>query len=179
MDEFISPPSFHTLLHPCHTALVTCWDGKSQPNIISIAWITPVSHRPPMLGLSIRPDRYSYTLIMSNGEFVVNMAPLELEKKVLYCGRNSGAQVDKFQETGLTPAPSRRVRPPRIAECASFLECKVSQVMEAGDHHFLIADVLDAYARAGIIDQEGLYDLDHFEPLLHLGRDTFAAVRRT
>jgi flavin reductase (DIM6/NTAB) family NADH-FMN oxidoreductase RutF len=179
MTEFISPPSFHTLLHPCHTALVTCCNELGQQNIISIAWITPVSHRPPMLGLSIRPDRYSYGLILSNGEFVVNMAPLEMEKIALFCGRTSGIQVDKFKETGLTPAPARRVRPPRIAECSSFIECKVNQIVEAGDHHFLIADVLEAYAYAGCIDAEGLYNLDQFQPLLHLGKDTFAAVRRT
>jgi flavin reductase (DIM6/NTAB) family NADH-FMN oxidoreductase RutF len=172
-DPFLPVPSFHYLLHPYHTSLVTCCDSDGNPNIITIAWLIPVSIQPPLLGMSIRPTRYSYGLIQSTREFVVNLAPQELVQQVLFCGRRSGRDVEKFTATGLTAGQARRVRPPIIEECLAHLECRTAQDIEAGDHHFVIGEVLEAYAQPGILNKDGLYDLSTAHPLLHLGRNRF------
>lgn len=104
--------SFHYLLHPCNTFLVTCSGADGESNIITIAWLMPVSVNPPLLGMSVKPTRYSYGLIRESGEFVVNVASLEIAQQALFCGRHSGRDVNKFFETGLTPGKARLVRPP-------------------------------------------------------------------
>jgi flavin reductase (DIM6/NTAB) family NADH-FMN oxidoreductase RutF len=48
---------------------------------------------------------------------------------------------------------------------------------QAGDHRLIIAEVLAAYARPGVLDSSNLYDLRHVNPLLHLGRNRFASTR--
>ena len=176
MNESVPAPSFHYLLHPYNTSLVTCCDTEGQSNIIAIAWLIPVSVNPPLVGMSIRPTRYSYPLIHATGEFVINVAPYEIAQQVLFCGRRSGHDVDKFVATGLTPAPAQRVRPPIIKECIAHLECRVSRDVEAGDHHMFIAEVLAAYARPGVLGDDGLYDLGHVHLLLHLGRNRFTST---
>jgi flavin reductase (DIM6/NTAB) family NADH-FMN oxidoreductase RutF len=177
VSETITPANFTYLLHPYSTFLLSCCDTEGKPNIITIAWLIPISNNPPLIGVSIRPTRFSYHLIKTIGEFVVNVAPYEIARQVLYCGRNSGSQVDKFAKTGLIMHPAKHVRPPIIRECMSYLECRLQQEYELGDHNLLIAEVLAAYAHEGILNDNGLYDLDRAHPLLHLGRDCFTTPK--
>jgi flavin reductase (DIM6/NTAB) family NADH-FMN oxidoreductase RutF len=167
---------FNYLLHPYHTFLVTCCDQEGKPNIITIAWLMPLSVQPPLVGLAIRTSRFSYGLIQENGEFVVNVPDMTIVKQVLFCGRRSGRKVDKFPATGLTPAPARHVKPPIIQECVAFLECQVQNEVEAGDHQLLIARVVSAYAKPGILTNDGLYDLENTQPVFHMGRDRFTTA---
>jgi flavin reductase (DIM6/NTAB) family NADH-FMN oxidoreductase RutF len=176
MNELIPVIQFHYLLHPYNTFLVTCCNEQGKPNIITIAWLVPISANPPLVAMSIRPARFSYKLIQSSGEFVINVASYEIAQQVLFCGRRSGSEVDKFAATGLTPGQAQQVHPPIIQECHAHLECRVEKDIEAGDHRLLIARVLAAYARRGVLDQKGLYDLSRVHLLFHLGRDRFTTT---
>jgi flavin reductase (DIM6/NTAB) family NADH-FMN oxidoreductase RutF len=177
LNESISVSNFHYLLHPYSTSLVTCCNaGGQRPNIVAIAWLIPVSISPPLVGMSIRPMRHSYELIQATGEFVINVASREIAQQVLFCGRRSGRDVDKFAATGLTAGKAQLVRPPIIEECIAHLECRVVQEVEAGDHHFVIGEVLAAYARPGVLDENGLYDVSHVQLLFHLGRNRFTST---
>ncbi len=177
MKEIEPLSSFHYLLHPYNTLLVTCCDKEGQANILAIAWLIPVSVRPPLVGMSIRPTHYSYGLVQATGEFVINVAPHEIAQQALFCGRRSGRDLDKFAESGLTPRPARRVSPPILEECMAFLECRVVQDIEAGDHRVVIAEVLAAYTQPGVLGEDGLYALSDVQPLLHLGRNRFTTTR--
>jgi flavin reductase (DIM6/NTAB) family NADH-FMN oxidoreductase RutF len=96
---------------------------------------------------------------------------------VLFCGRNSGRDVDKFPATGFNSVPAQHVRPPIIKECLAYLECRVVQEVEAGDHHLVIAEVLAAYTRPGVLAEDGMYELDRVDPLLHLGSNRFTSAQ--
>ncbi len=176
MNDSVPASPFHYLLHPYNALLVTCCDDEGQPNIIAIAWLIPVSIRPPLLAMSIAPTRHSYVLISATGEFVINIAPYELAQQVLFCGRRSGRDVDKFAVTGLTPGEALHVRPPIIKECVAHLECRVVQDIEIRDHRLVVGEVLATYVRPGTLDDDGLYDLSRVQPLLHLGRNTFTST---
>ena len=176
MMECLPVSSFHYLLHPYNTSLVTSCDAAGQANVLAIAWLIPVSVQPPLVGMSIGPTRHSYTLIQATGEFVVNVAPYEIARQVLFCGRHCGRDVDKFAAIGLTAGRARHVRPPIIEECVAHLECRVRQDIAAGDHRLVIGEVLAAYVRPGVLGDDGLYDLDRVQSLLHLGRDRFTTT---
>ncbi len=176
MNKSIPASPFHYLLHPYNALLVSCCDDEGRPNIIAIAWLIPVSVRPPLVGMSIGPARHSYALIKATGEFVINVAPYDIAEQVLTCGRVSGRSADKFAITGLTAGQAMHVRPPIIEECTAHVECRVVQDIEAGDHHFVIAEVLAAYTQPETLDDDGLYDLSRIRPLLHLGRNSFTST---
>lgn len=165
---------FPYLLHPYNATLVTCIGKDGKPNIIAIAWIIPVSINPPYLVMSIRPTRHSYKLIMETGEFVVNISPYKLVSKVIFCGRKSGRDYDKFKETGLTPMKAKKVSPPIIAECIAHIECKVAKTIEAGDHNLIIGEVLTAYASKEHFEKH--YKLDKYNPLLHIRGNLFTTT---
>ena len=86
---------------PVPPVMVTCGEpGKA--NIITVAWTGTVNTKPPMTYISVRPTRYSYGIIKTGGEFVVNLTTAALVKKADYCGIYTGAKVDKFRKCGLT-----------------------------------------------------------------------------
>jgi flavin reductase (DIM6/NTAB) family NADH-FMN oxidoreductase RutF len=127
-----------------------------------------------MLVFAIRRERHSYELLEETEQFVVNIAGRELARQVLYCGRRSGKNVDKFKETGLTVGAAKKVKVPIVNECAAHIECQLSETIPKGDHVLVIGRVVAAYARTDAF--RGLYDLSRFQPLLHLGSDVFTTT---
>jgi flavin reductase (DIM6/NTAB) family NADH-FMN oxidoreductase RutF len=134
----------------------------------------PASTNPPMLVFAIRPERYSYQLLKQTKQFVVNIPGRELARQVLYCGRRSGKDVDKFKDTGLTARAAKKVKAPVIKECIAHIECELSDTIPEGDHVLVIGRVVAAYVLKDAF--RGIYDLTQFQPLLYLGRDVFTTT---
>ena len=139
---------------PMRHFLITCGDIRKGSNIIAVSFCMPVSKRPPLLACAIGRGAYSYKLITSTKEFVVNVPPSELRKEIYYCGFHTGYDVDKFKETGLTPKPARAVKVPIIDECVAHMECEVRQAIEAGDKSLIVGEVVEAYADEAIVKGE-------------------------
>ena len=124
------------MLYPLPVVMVSClYPGtddpectdpalQGKPNIITVAWAGTVCTNPPMLSISVRPERYSYHIIEKSGEFVVNLTTEALVRATDYCGVRSGRDVDKFREMHLTPLPSKEIAAPGIAESPVNIECR-------------------------------------------------------
>jgi flavin reductase (DIM6/NTAB) family NADH-FMN oxidoreductase RutF len=173
----VSLPSAYRLLHPMHTVLVSCVGKIGKPNIITLAWAMPTSHNPPLVAVSIAPARYSHSLIEETEEFVVNIPTMDILKETLFCGRTSGKYRDKFKETGLTPLPSRKVKPPIIKECVAHLECKLHSHFATGDHTIFVGEVIEAYADKDAFTAEEEYNLERAKMVFHLGGNDFATLK--
>jgi flavin reductase (DIM6/NTAB) family NADH-FMN oxidoreductase RutF len=148
------------LLVPAPAVLVTCRGREGKPNIITIAWAGTVCSDPPMLTISVRPERYSHGMIRETGEFVVNVPSAEQAWVTDYCGVVSGRVVDKFAKTGLAYGPADAVRPPILVECPLNIECKVRQTLELGSHTTFVAEVLAVQASAHLLDPRGRLALE-------------------
>ena len=143
---------------PMRHYLITC-GREDHANIIAVSFCMPVSRVPPMVACAIGLAAYSCELIAQTGEFVVNVPPQDLNRQIYYCGFHSGRQVNKFQETGLTPLPGRRVGVPIIKECVAHMECRVGQTMDVGDKRLFIGTVLEAYADQDVV--QGLRKIEY------------------
>ncbi len=167
---------FSRLLHPYPTFLLTCVGEGGAVNVITVAWLIPVSVDPPLLAVAIRPERYSYSLLVASGEFVVNVISYERAREALFCGRRSGRDVDKVAALGLETTPGQVVGALLLTGIGdAFLECRVRQQIEVGDHDLFIAEVAAASARPGFL-QDGLRDPAVSPPLLHVGSNRFATL---
>ncbi len=131
--------------------MATCVDRQGKPNIITLGMYMSISQRPPQVCIGVAPQRYSHDLIAETGEFVVNVPPISLEKEMHYCGTKSGRRVDKFKETGLTAIPSLKVKPPRIEECFSHIECTVAKSVICGDHTLFVGEVVATTADQSVM----------------------------
>ena len=157
MKKLIWPGS--TQLAPVPVVLVGCGKEGSY-NLITIAWTGTICSKPPMLSISVRPERHSYGLIRESGEFTVNLPTVDLIHATDYCGVVSGKDVDKFKETNLTPLSGSKVAAPLVAECPLGLECKVTQTIELGSHTLFLAEIVAVQVSEEFVTSEGRLALE-------------------
>ena len=144
------------MLSPAPAVLVSCGgSGGWKPNLITVAWAGTVCTNPPMLSISVRPERHSYPIIRQTGEFVVNLPTSRQAKATDWCGVVSGREHDKFEKTGLTPAPALETGCPIVLECPVNIECKVRQTLELGSHTMFVAEVVAVQVSESLIDAKG------------------------
>ncbi|MDD5948962.1 MAG: flavin reductase family protein [Lachnospiraceae bacterium] len=154
------------MLYPIPAVLVSCQRPGEKPNAITVAWTGTVCTNPPMVYISLRPERYSYDIIRETGEFVINLTTEKMAKAVDYCGVRSGREVDKFREMQFTPEPSQIVKAPGILQCPVNIECRVVSVQELGSHHMFLAKVLQVNVEEALLEENGRLDLQR-AGLLH------------
>lgn len=155
------------MLYPLPAVLVSVADREGNTNLFTVAWTGTVCSDPPMVSISVRPERYSYHMIEETGEFVVNLTTEALAYATDYCGVKSGRDVDKWRKMNLTPVAGEHVRAPMVAESPVNLECKVTQKLELGTHHMFLARVLAVHADERYMDRDGRFHLNDAKPLVY------------
>lgn len=148
------------MLYPLPAIMVSCGDINAKSNIITVAWTGTVCTNPPMLYISVRPERYSYNLIKNSKEFVINLTTESLVHATDYCGVRSGRDVDKWKECNLTPIPADTVKCPMISEAPVNIECKVTEIKELGSHHMFIAQVTAVHVDDLYMDSNNSFKLN-------------------
>lgn len=139
-----------TLLFPLPVVVVGVGDVE-KPNLVTLAWVGTLCSRPPMVGISVRPDRYSYRILADRGEFTVNIPRSDQVHLADFCGTRSGRDVDKFAALGLTPVVGTRVAAPLVAEFPVNLECRVEQRVPLGSHELFVGRVLAVHADPEVV----------------------------
>ena len=69
-----------------------------------------------MTYISLRAERFSYNIIKTSGEFVINLTTEFLAWAADFCGVKSGRDTDKFKIAHLTPERASQLDCPMIAE---------------------------------------------------------------
>ena len=155
------------MLYPLPVVMVSVADGSGKKNIITVAWTGTVCSDPPMVSISVRPERYSYQMIQETGEFVINLATKELAFATDYCGVKSGRDIDKFKELGLTAMPASKVKAPLIGESPVSIECKVTEVKHLGTHDMFLAEVVAVQADERYMDDKNRFHLEQADPIVY------------
>lgn len=155
------------MLYPLPVVIVSVADRDGRYNLLTIAWAGTVCTNPPMVSISVRPERYSYPILRETGEFVINLTTRELTYATDYCGVKSGRDVDKFEKLGLTPLPGDKVRAPLLKESPVNIECKVVQMMPLGSHHMFLGEVAAVHADEKYMDDRHKFHLDKAEPIVY------------
>ena len=66
------------MLYPLPVVMVSVADKEGKSNILTVAWAGTVCTNPPMVSISVRPERYSYHMLKETGEFVINLTTRDL-----------------------------------------------------------------------------------------------------
>jgi len=124
----------YQLIEPGPVVMVsTSWRGKT--NVMTMSWLMPVEFEPPLLACILSADNYSFDLLKSSRECVINIPTAEL---------------DKFQALELTPQAAARVAAPLVAECYANLECKVVDTDMVNKYNLFILEVVQAWIDASV-----------------------------
>ena len=156
-----------TMLFPTPVVLVTCVDEVGKPNIITLAWAGVVNSEPPMIGISIRPSRYSHKCIKRSKEFVVNLPTEAMVRGVDACGLVSGRDKDKFALMGWKPVPAEKVKAPLIDECPVHLECQVKEVISLGSHDLFLGEIVALHVKEEVQKGKGGVDIRRCLPVAY------------
>ena len=176
MGKLIWKPG--NMLYPLPAVMVSVADKEGKANIITVAWTGTICSNPPMVSISVRPERYSYHIIEETGEFVINLTTKKLAFATDFCGVRSGLDIDKFKQMKLTAIPAEYVKAPMIAESPVNIECKVFEKKELGSHHMFLAEVLAVHADDAYMDERNRFDLMKADPIVYSHGDYFALGKK-
>lgn len=151
--------------------IITTIDTAGNVNAASYGTCTRVCHDPMYVAFTCATTKDTYANVLSTGEFVVNVVPFEqtMLDKTLMCGLPFKAGVNELQKAGLTAMPSRRLKPPRIAECRSHFECAVEWT-HPWVHRLMVCGRVEAVSiDADCITDKGLIVWDKVKPAHYCG----------
>ncbi len=120
--------------------------------------------------------------IEQTGEFVFNMATWDLREAVNLTSTFVGPDVDEMAMAGLTPAPARLVKPPRVAESPVHFEGRwVTTVTLPGykpenNTSLVIGQVVAIHIKDEFMTPEGRVDVVKIRPLARLGYYDYTTV---
>lgn len=166
------------MLYPLPVVMVSVRDKKGNDNIITVAWAGTVCTNPPMVSISVRPERHSYQMIKESGEFVINLVTKDLVFATDYCGVKSGRDVDKFKEMKLKKEKAEKVAAPLIAQSPVNLECRVTECKELGSHHMFVAEIVSVHIDEKYMDEKGKFHLNETGLVTYSHGEYFALGKR-
>lgn len=166
-----------TALATVPIAMVSCGD-ELKSNITTIAWTGIINSEPPLVYVSIRPSRHSYSIIKNLGEFVINIPDEKLVLAADFCGTKSGKEVDKFKEARLTKEKAQIVKAPLIKECPINIECKLKEIKKLGSHDMFIGEIVAVNADDEYVRDNGNIDYGKANLLTYMGQEYFVANKK-
>ncbi len=173
MKEY-TPEGGLRIINSGPAVVVTC-GPLEKPNAITIAWSTVVSRQPPLVAVSLATTHYSTEIIEKSGDFIINVPCADHLDELMYCGRHSGRDGDKFEPAGITAAPGEKVATAYIKEFPARLECSLHKAITVGDHTLFIGEVRGAFAEEEAFN--GSWTLDgRGRTLHHLGGPKFGIL---
>ena len=120
---------FKAIVSPRPVGWVTSMSGKGEINLAPYSFFNAVSDDPPIVMFSSDGYKDSLTFVAETREFVCNLATFDLRSAVVATSASFPRGINEMAEAGLTPAPSRLIRPPRVAASPAALECKLLQII--------------------------------------------------
>lgn len=166
----IEPEKYMRLIAPPPVVLVSTLYGKTK-NVAPMGMNMPVSSHPPLLVLGIAETRDTFKNIRDTKEFVVGIPDPDLVKEINITAEKYPRDVSEFEKADLTPVKSRIVKPFRIGECQSNLECRLEWLKEAGDHYIIVGRVVAAEIKEELYRTRTREDLN---PVYHVGSRVYA-----
>ena len=131
---------------PRPIAWVSTLSASGQSNLAPFSFFNVVCAEPPMLGFapSMRPPKKSAaqaeppagtpkdTLrnIRETKEFVVSVVTYDLAEAMNLSSGDYAPTISEFEVAKLASAPSKLVRPRRVAESPVSFECKLHQILD-------------------------------------------------
>ena len=149
----VRPEDYIRIIAPPPVVLVSTLYGDVK-NVAPFGMNMPVSHNPPMIALGIVERWDTFQNIKDTGEFVVAYPSPELVEEIDITAKRYDRDVSEFEKAGLTPVPSKVIKPYRVKECQTNLECKLEWYKKAGDHCLVVGRIVAADISDALYEEE-------------------------
>ena len=161
-------------------------DANGRNNLAPFSFFNAVCGDPPTLlfcpGIRTSDGQHKDSLnnVQTTGEFVVNIVTEPLAEAMNLTSGEYPSDTDEFAVAGLTPIPSLKVRPMRVAESPIHYECVVSQIVNIGDApgggSIVIGRVVHLHVADGLLIGEDKIDIERLQPIGRLAGTAYNRV---
>ena len=174
-DHGLPHDPFKALVAPRPIGWITALSANGEVNLSPYSFFNAVSDLPPMVAFSSQGRKDALTFIEETGEFVCNLATWDLRGAMNETSAPLARGQNEMVQARLSSAPSRLVRPPRVADAPAALECRVRQIIPLGDGpiagNLVIGDVLTIHVSDAVLDAAGRVDPRKLRTVARLGAD--------
>lgn len=175
---------FKALVAPRPIGWISSLSPDGKVNLAPYSYFNAVASRPPLVLFSSEGDKDSTKNIRQTGEFCCSIVGLELAQQMNQTSAALPHGMSEFGFSGLTPAPSRLVKPPHVREARAALECRLLDIIQPvtlegtkADNFIVLGQVVGIHVDDTIIE-DGRVRADKLKPLSRLGYNDYAAVEQ-
>lgn len=173
---------------PRPIAFVSTQSAEGALNLAPFSFFTGVSASPPAVlfcplvrASDSKTKKTKDTLrnITVTREFVVNVVSEAFAEQMNLTSAEFPPDVSEFAESGLTPVPSQKVKPPRVKESPVNMECKLIQMVPIGSEPLggtvVIGEILLFHVADELFDNFRI-DLKKLAPIGRLAGSSYCRV---
>ena len=167
---------FNAIIAPRPIGWISSRDAKGHVNLAPYSFFNGFCYTPPIIGFSSTSWKDSVGNIQETGEFVWNLATMDLAKQMNATAAHVAHDVCEFAIAGLTEAPCKIVGVPRVAESPVAFECKLTQIVqlqgangEKAQAWLTLGEVVAVHIDKAMI-KDGVYQTALARPIVRAGR---------
>jgi flavin reductase (DIM6/NTAB) family NADH-FMN oxidoreductase RutF len=176
---------FKAIVAPRPIGWISSMSAKGEINLAPYSYFNGVSSHPPMVMFSSEGFKDSVANITETKEFVCNLATWDLRDQMNRSSATLPRGVNEMEVTGLKAAPSKLVKPPRVADSPCAMECKVVQIVSLNDllgrpldRHVVFGQVIGIHIDERFI-KNGLLDTAAMKPIARCGYHDYSVLDET
>lgn len=165
---------------PRPIAFASTISTEGVPNLAPYSFFNAFSSNPPILIFSsnrrVSNNTTKDTLknVEDTGEVVINVVPHAIVRQMALASIEYGPEVNEFVKSGLTPLPSERVRPFRVAESPVQMECTVEKILPLGENggagNLIICRIVRMHISESVLNEKGRIDPHKIDLMGRMGR---------
>jgi flavin reductase (DIM6/NTAB) family NADH-FMN oxidoreductase RutF len=173
---------FKAIMAPRPIGWISSMSKAGEVNLAPYSFFNALQSNPDLVMFSSDGKKDAISFVEETGEFVCSLATYELRQQMNATSAPLPRGSSEFVHAGLTMAPSRIVKPPRVAESPTALECRLLQIIspnqlsgEPSGCHIVIGQVVGVHIDDRFI-KDGRLDTSAMRPIARMGYDEYAVV---
>jgi len=167
---------FNAIIAPRPIGWISSRGAKGNVNLAPYSFFNGFCYKPPIIGFSSTSWKDTVQNVQDTGEFVWNLATLDLAKHMNATAAHVAPEISEFQLAGLTAVPSKLVNVPRVAESPVAFECRLTQIIqlqgangEKASAWLALGEVVAVHIDKTMI-KDGVYITALARPIVRAGR---------
>lgn len=184
-DHGLPHDPFKAIVTPRPIGWISSMSAKGEINLAPYSFFNGVMSRPPLVMFSSESAKDSLAFVEETKEFVCNLATWDLRDQMNQTSAPYPRGTNEMEAAGLTAAPSRLVKVPRVAESPCALECRWLQTVALHDvdgralgSYMVIGRVVGVHIDERFI-RNGLLDTAAMKPIARCGYHDYSVLDET
>ena len=177
---------FKAIVTPRPIGWITAMSARGEVNLSPYSFFNAVGENPTIVAFSSNGYKDAVAFVDETKEFVCNLATYDTREAMNLTSAPLARGESELAFAGLTPAPSRLVKPPRVAEAPAALECQWLRTIQLEDRdgrkmeqYLVLGQVIGVHIEDRFI-KDGLVDTAAMRPIMRGGyMDYFVATPET